>query len=644
MAEREESARAATALLALASDAIARRALDEARVITHGVALLAEAAGLGATAALAHKTEARVHHLGEDMTAARASFSRAVEVERAIGDTYAALRTEIAVAFTHYDEGDGAAASAMLDDVERRAGEHLSRLRPQLSGYRGNLARQREDHAEAHHLYADAISSAFAQGDALFAHVFAMDDGITTLLEGDAHAALASLDRTMEAVTALPPNDGKTVLTATLRHYLTLVRLALGVPVDDVTEGPPSASLRAMRETLARARSGISLGELEEVGLRSEHARITRTLIERITRARSEQARVIVQRDGRFVVCGDGRVDLSQRQALRRDADEANGTPGGREYFAWWLADDERALYLYGGFSYVPRQFTPTTTLFRFDLATSLWSSVPLEGEAPGPGARVALDGAGRPHLFGGAGIAANGALETPPSFGAIDASASGASLETLPSTGALGSYTGSLVYDTRRERWLSVCGVDAGVGPHCQVHAFTAEGRWQRINSSLERPSGRYGFHYVYDEATDRVIVFAGQVGADNLDIDGETWALDLEPNEAGTLTWTQLETPTEISRRRNGAYALDPEGHRMFVWGGTPDGADSVPGIDVLSLERGREVWTHLEPEGAPPSRTSAQGVYDPTTHSILWGMGNDDAVYTDLWSLALTPREGT
>lgn len=72
-----------------------------------------------------------------------------------------------------------------------------------------------------------------------------------------------------------------------------------------------------MRETLARARSEIALGELEEVGLRTEHARLTRTLIERITRARSDDARVIVQRDGRFVVCSEGRVDLSQRHALR---------------------------------------------------------------------------------------------------------------------------------------------------------------------------------------------------------------------------------------------------------------------------------------------------------------------------------------
>ncbi len=299
------------------SRAIERKQLDEARVIAHAVALLAEQASLGSVAALAHKTEARVHHLGEDMARARVSFAAAVAVERGRGDEHAALRTEIAVAFLLYDEGDGASASAMLDDIEARAVEHVALLAPQLAGYRGNLARQRGEHTQAHALYAQAIEGASARGDALFSLVFAMDDGITTMLEGDAVGALASLTRTMDSVLALPASDGRVVLASTLRHYLTLVRLALGVPVDDVLDGPPSASLRAMRETLSRARSEITLAELEEVGLHTEHARLTRTLIERITRARSEHARVIVQRDARFVVCSEGRVDLSQRQALR---------------------------------------------------------------------------------------------------------------------------------------------------------------------------------------------------------------------------------------------------------------------------------------------------------------------------------------
>ncbi|MFN7697822.1 MAG: hypothetical protein ACK5U8_07995 [Deltaproteobacteria bacterium] len=304
-------------LLALASRAMERRNLEEAETIARAVARRAERASLGAVAARGYQMEARVAHLREDMVAARASFAEAVRVQRDHRDERGALRTELALAFVLYDEGDGEGAARMLDDIEARAGEHLGALAPQLAGYRGNIARQRAEHGRAHALYLDAVARAREGGDALFALVFEMDDGITTLLEGDALSAHAALSRTMEAVEALPRSDGRLVLASTLRHYLTLVRLALGVPVEDLREGPPSESLRRMRETLARARSEVALGELEEVGLRSEHARVTRTILERITRARTDRERIIVQRDGRYVVRGDGRVDLSQRAALR---------------------------------------------------------------------------------------------------------------------------------------------------------------------------------------------------------------------------------------------------------------------------------------------------------------------------------------
>lgn len=354
------------------------------------------------------------------------------------------------------------------------------------------------------------------------------------------------------------------------------------------------------------------------------------------------------------VVCSTGRAPVQvQVEPLRWEPisdwepDETGGAPGGREYFAWWLAPgDERALYLYGGFSYEPRQFTPSSSLFRFDLRTSAWSSVALEGEGPAPGGRVATNSDGVVHYFGGGVIRASGELETPPSFFALTAAGAGARFDARPSEGAPGSYTGALVYDAPRARWLSVCGADSLAGIHCRVHAFTEETGWQRVAvAEGERPAGRFGFHYVHDAATNRVVVFGGQVGSGNLDLDGETWALELAPDGVsdGSVAWSRLETPPEISARRNGGYALDPEGHRMFVWGGTPDGRDSVPGMDVLSLERGRERWQHLEIEGAPPPRTSGQGLYDATDRRILWGMGNDDAIYTDLWSLELDVRDG-
>ncbi len=346
--------------------------------------------------------------------------------------------------------------------------------------------------------------------------------------------------------------------------------------------------------------------------------------------------------------CADGAIETTatvgafSMEPLLSWTDE-EGAPPGREYFAWWLGDD-RAVYLYGGFVYQPVQFTPSTDSFRFDLETNTWSQLSSEGEPPPPGGRVARADDGSMFYFGGTGVDAGGALSTPPTLAKIETSATAATYTTLDSDGALGSYTGSFIQDAKRDRWLSVCGVDAEtVGLHCKVHAYVPGEGFTELEVEGDEPKGRYGFHYAFDEASDRVIVFAGQTGAANTAIGGDTWALDLSPDGGETPRWVQLfEEVDGISKRRNGGWAYDPVGRRMFVWGGTPDGANSVPGLDVLSLDVGREQWTHVDLPNDIPSRTSGQGVYDPIGERILWGFGNDDAVYRDLYVLSLAAPE--
>jgi len=129
---------------------------------------------------------------------------------------------------------------------------------------------------------------------------------------------------------------------------------------------------------------------------------------------------------------------------------------------------------------------------------------------------------------------------------------------------------------------------------------------------------------------------VFSGQDGADNLDIATDTWALELGEEPA---RWVRLfESDEHAIARRNSAFAYDSTHHRLFVWGGTPDGVDSVPGIQVLHLDRGHEEWLSFDTPDTMPSRTSGAGVFDATTNSIYWGFGNDDAIYTDLHRMRL------
>ncbi len=322
--------------------------------------------------------------------------------------------------------------------------------------------------------------------------------------------------------------------------------------------------------------------------------------------------------------------------------DASSGAPA-REYGAWWL-DPEGALVVFGGFHYVPKQFTPANDAWRFDFGTNAWS--PLAGDALPtlPGGRAApIPGERAVYLFGGIVAQADGGGETPASMYRLDFDAARLTATKVEPLGAApGSYTGSLMYDGKRRRWLSVCGVDSATGANCNVDAFTPERGFERVTTAGKAPKGRWGFHYAYDEASDRVIVFGGQVGAGDDAIDGETWALDLAVDPPA---WSRLfangKGPT---KRRNGAFALDPVGHRLFLWGGTPDGADSVKNLQALTLDRGAEAWNDIPMPKEVPSRTSAIGIHDAPRDRLLFGFGNDDDLYYDLWALDVGNGQST
>jgi hypothetical protein len=307
---------------------------------------------------------------------------------------------------------------------------------------------------------------------------------------------------------------------------------------------------------------------------------------------------------------------------------EENAGPPAREYFAMW--QDEERLFVFGGFHYKPKQFTPASDLWELDLKSATWRPLEASGNVPlAPGGRVARAGAKSLYYFGGATIGEAG-METPPLLRSFD-------YEKLAWTdapnagGAPGSYTGAFVHDAKRGRWLSVCGVDASIGLHCDVHAYTPDKGFAKLAVEGTRPSGRYGFHYALDAERDRLIIHAGQTGTGNLHMSGDTWALELEP-----LRWVKLADTGDASPiRRNGAWALDEEGRRLFVWGGTSDGRTPVRGIQAFDLDQA--TWTSVEtPEEVLP-RASGMAVYDRANKRLLLGFGNAAKLYTDIWALS-------
>lgn len=116
----------------------------------------------------------------------------------------------------------------------------------------------------------------------------------------------------------------------------------------------------------------------------------------------------------------DGCADVVERVHVRKlewtvvaEWDPAISGPPGREYGAWWLSDEDGgALYVFGGFHYFPRQFTPAADMWKLDFATGAWSEVAAEGAPLAPGSR-ATHGAteGTILLLGGARIADDGSL-----------------------------------------------------------------------------------------------------------------------------------------------------------------------------------------------------------------------------------------
>ncbi len=311
--------------------------------------------------------------------------------------------------------------------------------------------------------------------------------------------------------------------------------------------------------------------------------------------------------------------------------------PIGREYFSLWKSWDSSGLWLFGGFVYEPMQFTPNHELWHFTFADNRWTR---QGEltiAPG-GARVASS-ATTTMIFGGANIAADRSLETPRNAQFIREEGAQIHLEAAP-TPPLGSYTGGFIHDTKRDRFVSFCGADSSAGFNCRVQSFSS-GVWSPVQTRGTAPTPRNGFHFAFDAVSDRVIVYGGDRGGQGWadGILGDVYTLTFDSNDSAGLSaeWQELlAAGAEQPLRRNGAWVYDPTNNRLFVWGGTPDGRTSNEGLDVLTLDAGREAWWHLETSA--PSRTSAQGVLDAARGRVLWGFGNGAAVYADLWEMRL------
>lgn len=316
--------------------------------------------------------------------------------------------------------------------------------------------------------------------------------------------------------------------------------------------------------------------------------------------------------------------------------------PLAREYFSMWvdpLAPDR--LWLYGGFHYVPRQFTTGHDVWSLDLVNEAWTAHADGPERGLPGAGLARLPDGRVYRYGGLNFnAIPNERDTPFVLHRVDTSTAGLSF-TEPSVRgrAYGDYHPSFFHHPRTNKLYAVCGLNDQVGAHCDVSAYDPVAEtFTAVTVTGPAPIGRNGHFWAYDQATDRLIIFSGEgyPGTNNCrNCQQDTWALELGTTP---FRWVQLTASGAPVGRRNGAYVLDPLHHRLFVWGGTPDGRNSAPGLWALDLTPGQEAWHEVPTTGDVRVRTSGAAVYDGARRRLLFGFGNNPTPLADLWALAL------
>jgi hypothetical protein len=333
--------------------------------------------------------------------------------------------------------------------------------------------------------------------------------------------------------------------------------------------------------------------------------------------------------------------------AVRRWAPGQDG-PLAREYFSMWLDPSAPGrLWVYGGFHYVPRQFTPAHDVWSLALASETWTQHP-DGPADAlPGGTLALGPDGVGYRYGGLNVGqlTNTNSQTPFKLLTVTTSERGATFEAAPvgPRPRSGDYQASFFFHPGTGRFYSACGVSEAAGVHCELASYDPRtARWSAEVVAGDAPPGRNGHFWAYDPATDRLIIFAGEGApstAECAQCRHDTWALDLS---VAPPRWTRLaEDGGALGAfgRRNGAFALDTVQHRLLVWGGTPDGATTAPGLFALDLTEGQERWFEVPVEGDAPARTSGAMVFDPASNQALMGFGNGDrGVHADLWRLEL------
>jgi hypothetical protein len=161
----------------------------------------------------------------------------------------------------------------------------------------------------------------------------------------------------------------------------------------------------------------------------------------------------------------------------------------------------------------------------------------------------------------------------------------------------------------------------------------------WVTLSPTGTPPAARYSHAAVYDPGHNIMIAFGGNncISTNFNDV----WILQNANGLGGTAAWVQLSpTGTPPSARSFTSAIYDEASNRMIVFGGT----NGSPLNDVWALTNANGIggspgWIQFSPSGTPPSaRYGHSAVYDATNNRMIVYGGYTGRTYVgDTWVLS-------
>lgn len=147
----------------------------------------------------------------------------------------------------------------------------------------------------------------------------------------------------------------------------------------------------------------------------------------------------------------------------------------------------------------------------------------------------------------------------------------------------------------------------------------------WERMRPDRS-PPGRMFHGMVYDDASDRTVVWGGRVD------DTRVWTYDAE-----TDRWTAHRGRGGPSNMRSyHGMSYDPSGERVLIFGGLelahPQALSGTLLGDVWAYDVRDDRWTELEVDGGPEPRALHQMAFDPPTGTHIVFGGELTSAYSD------------